>query len=85
MGSCPKCRGPFAGSMDADDVEVALECVSCNHVGRYYYHWPDELPKVILRHKSNGRRLGEKSRGKKKKKNPDGVLAGQLPFPWGIK
>ncbi len=84
-GLCPKCREPFMGEMDADEKLVELKCVSCRHVGKYFYHWPDELPKVTLRHVSNGRALGQKSKKKTKDKNPDQVLRGQLSFPWGIR
>lgn len=80
-GTCPKCREPFMGEMDADEESVELKCVGCGHKGSYFYRWPDELPSVILRHRSNGRVLGAKNRkAKKKKKNPDQVLKGQLAF-----
>lgn len=81
MGQCPKCREPYVGQMDADSESVILECVLCHHKGRYLYRWPDELPKVILRHwKSRELLRGSKKRKKKKQKNPDGVLKGQMSF-----
>ena len=79
-GSCPRCGQPFMGQMDADEPEVELKCVNCRHVGKYFYVWPDELPKVNLRHVSNGRALGGTRKKKKKKVNPDGVIKGQLAF-----
>lgn len=79
-GNCPKCREPYMGQMDADEETVELKCVGCGHNGQYFYRWPDELPKVTLRHVSNGRALGSKKRSKKRKQNPDGVLKGQLSF-----
>lgn len=83
MGRCPKCREPYMGKMDADEETVELECVNCHHKGKYFYQWPDELPKVTLRHWSNGRVLGglrKKKRRKQKEKFNPLVLPGQLSF-----
>lgn len=83
-GRCPKCGEPYMGTFDADDQDVHLECVSCHHEGLYKYVWPDELPKVILRHRSSGQLLASCGRAIKKKKiktkNPDGALPGQMKF-----
>ncbi len=82
-GRCPKCREPYMGQMDADSETVELECVSCHHKGRYFYRWPEELPKVTLRHwKSMELLRGSKKRRKKKKPvDPNAPLKGQLAFP----
>lgn len=82
IGTCPKCGQPYTGKMDADDQEVVLACVGCNHKGIYKYHWPEELPKVQLRHKSNGQLLGPRRKSKKKKPKGDPFkLKGQLCLP----
>lgn len=84
-GSCPKCTMSFTGNFHSASndrlakVHVELTCNGCGHEGKYFFRWPDELPPVVLRHKSNGRALGG-HRKKKKKKNPDGVLRGQMAF-----
>ena len=76
-GSCPKCSCAYTGQIDADEKEVILDCVNCGHRGEYFFHWPDELPQVLLRHKSN-RQLISQVRIKKKK-DPN-QLPGQLAF-----
>lgn len=83
MGRCPKCREPFMGELDADDQKVELKCVNCHHVGKYVYYWPDELPKVTLRHHKNRCVIGHAHYRRKQLANPDGVLEGQLSFPIG--
>lgn len=86
MGTCPKCRQPFMGQFDADEERVELTCVSCRHVGRYLYRWPDELPVPFLRHRKNQYLLETsfvapaRQRRQRSKNNPDNVLAGQLKF-----
>ena len=87
-GNCPKCSGPFEGwflSPDNFNIDIQLECKTCDHVGAYFIRPSDLLPSVTLRHVSNGRALGQKSKKKTKNKNPDQVLRGQLSFPWGIR
>ena len=81
-GSCPKCGEPYTGEIDADDQDVHLSCVACGHEGLYMYYWPDELPKVNLRYKSSRQSIDriKRKRTKRKKKNPDGKLKGQLAF-----
>lgn len=91
-GSCPRCEAPYWGIFHIDDsamsntakVSIEMVCQICEHKGVYFYQWPDELPKVTLRHWSNGRALGEKRR-KKRKKNADGVLKGQIAFQFDPK
>lgn len=87
-GQCPKCQGPFIGSFSTDEENVDLKCSSCGHIGRYFYTWPDELPRPFLRHRSNRWLLETSFKGPKRqrkhkakqKKNPDQVLKGQLAF-----
>lgn len=85
LGRCPRCRGDFMGFFQTESItntakaEVELDCQGCGHAGKYFFQWPDEIPKVTLRHVSNGRALGGQ-RKKKKRKNPDQVLKGQLAF-----
>lgn len=87
LGRCPRCRGDFMGFFQSESLtntaksEVELDCQQCGHAGKYFFQWPDEIPKLTLRHVSNGRALGAKNRkARKKKRNPDNVLKGQLAF-----
>jgi len=79
---CPKCLQPYTGELDCDQPEVILECVACAHRGVYFFHWPDELPLVTLRHKSNRRIVSRprKGKSKKKKRTDPNRLPGQLAF-----
>lgn len=76
LGRCPKCAADFAGSFDTESENVTMICGGCNHVGKYFYRWPDELPPMILRHRNNRRLLGVP--GPTERQNPDDVLPGQL-------
>lgn len=82
-GSCPKCQGGFEGQFDSDP-DVELTCEKCGHVGRYLYHWPDELPRPYLRHRRNKHllessfRAPRNQRKRKAKKSDPLVLPGQL-------
>ena len=90
MGKCPKCAGIFSGHMDKEisnnaTIPVSMKCLvpHCMHTGEYFIRWPDELPKVQLRHKRNRQLVSSGRKGprrKKKKVNPDGVLRGQMAF-----
>lgn len=90
MGRCPQCRGDFKGFMDMTlmkqnaTIPVHLKCFQCGHLGNYFVNWPDELPKVQLRHKRNRQLVSSgvvrKRRRRKENKNPDQVLKGQLAF-----
>lgn len=86
MGRCPRCHGDFSGLFNTAEIdlraktEVELECTNCQHVGKYFFQWPDEMPKITLRHVSNGRALGGNRKKKKKKKFNPLVLPGQLVF-----
>lgn len=91
MGRCPKCSNSFAGTMDYKDISntatipVSMKCLNphCRHTGEYFIRWPDELPKVQLRHTRNRQLVSSGRKGprrKKKKENPDGVLRGQMSF-----
>lgn len=80
-GQCPKCGEPYLGSLDTDEPTVIMECVSCHHSVDYFYRWPDELPPVTLRYRSSGQLVGHRKKPKKKKlKNKNNVLKGQLSF-----
>lgn len=86
LGFCPKCRGAYRGHIHFSQIkdenikiDVTLRCNQCGHSGDYFVSRDDGLPKVDLRHSSNGRLLG-KRRKRVKKKNPDHVLRGQLAF-----
>lgn len=85
VGQCPRCKGRFEGQFDSEP-NVELSCLDCGHVGRYVYHWPDELPRPHLRHRKNKRLLEtsftapKRQRKKRSKKNPDNILKGQLKF-----
>lgn len=87
-GQCPKCTGSFQGFFNTESEKVDLKCVDCGHVGRYFYLWPDELPRPFLRHRGNRWLLETSFKGPKrqrkqkakKNKNPDNVLKGQLAF-----
>lgn len=91
LGRCPRCQSDFMGEFSTESEEVELKCIACHHVGRYFYLWPDELPRPFLRHRGNRWLLEtsfkepkrqRKQRAKApKKKNPDNVLKGQLAFP----
>lgn len=77
-GQCPQCgAGTYAGTIHADNQEVTLGCYECGHTGEYFYRWPDELPQVTLRHKSNRQLI---SRSIQRKKKDPNQLPGQLAF-----
>lgn len=86
LGHCPKCGYDYSGWLNTDDKLIKLKCLSpfCDHEGLYKYHWPDELPKVILRHAKSGQLLKcckNSPKRKRKKKGGDPYrLPGQLSF-----
>lgn len=84
LGSCPKCGQPYTGEIDADSKNIVLGCINCSHVGEYIFYWPDELPKVVLRHKSSRMLVGRLKKKTKRRSKYD-VLPGQLSFMEGKK
>lgn len=77
---CPKCGGVRGGFLTPAKEDIRMVCKECGYSTNYVYRWPDELPEMILRYKSSGQVVGRHNRKTKRKKNPDGVLKGQMSF-----
>lgn len=88
LGNCPKCGGEYWGDLDFSvsppkKLFVKMACAYCHHIGSYFVKKEDLTPSIALRHVSNGQLVSNRRKAKsmkKKKRNFDGVLKGQLSF-----